>query len=151
MSHILVVANQTLGCAELETALESLHEADATADVYIVAPVTGTEEEQSFDYPGVDRYVPDPSEIARQMAAGRLELELSRLEGKGISAAGEVVTAEPVERVRQLVQERSPSTLVVCTLPKRLSRWLRTDLPTRISRAVTVPVQHVPGSAGPSL
>ncbi|MEZ5294822.1 MAG: hypothetical protein R2697_00680 [Ilumatobacteraceae bacterium] len=33
--------------------------------------------------------------------------------------------------------------VIVSTLPSRISRWLRQDLPTRICRAVTVPVTVV--------
>ena len=151
MAAIKVIANQTLGCPELEAALEAqLH--DPSHDVVrVVAPVSEIEGEQQWDYPPIDRYIPDPIQIAHTLTAGRLERELARLRSQGVTASGEVVDHDPVARVRELLAESPFDLVLVCTLPERLSRWLRRDLPHRLAHATTVPVQHVPGSAGPSL
>ncbi len=150
MATILVVANQTLGCEELDAALEE-RLTGPDVQVHLVAPVTRTEGEQQWDYPPTDRYIPDAGQIAHALAAGRLESQLERLRARGVAVTGEVVDADPVGRVSELVQQTQAEAVVVCTLPERFSHWLRRDLPARLSHACAVPVQHVPGSAGPSL
>lgn len=146
----MVVANQTLGCPELEGALAPYLEG-GSAELVLVAPITAIEGEQQWDYPPIDRYIPSPEQIAHALAAARLEHELERLRSLGASVQGEVVDHDPVGRVRELLSESAFDEVVVCTLPTRLSRWLRIDLPGRLAKAATVPVRHVPGSAGPSL
>ena len=150
MTRIMIVANQTLGCPELQAALEPYLEV-GTAAFELVAPVAVTEGEQQWDYPAIDRYIPTAEQIAHALALGRLEHELERLRGLGAVAEGEVVDHDPVDRVRQLLDADPYDSVIVCTLPTRLSHWLRLDLPGRLARATTVPVLHVPGSAGPSL
>jgi hypothetical protein len=81
------------------------------------------------------------------LAAGRLEHGFDRLRKLGASAQGEVVDHDPVARVGELLGESKFDALLVCTLPTRLSHWLRVDLPGRLARATTIPVLHIPGSA----
>jgi nucleotide-binding universal stress UspA family protein len=69
----------------------------------------------------------------------------------GVTATGEVVDADPLGRVQALLAAEQFDAVVVCTLPRRLSRWLVMDLPHRIARLSAVPVIHVEGTAGPSL
>ena len=69
----------------------------------------------------------------------------------GIEASGEVVDAEPIRRVEELLHGEHFDGVVVSTLPRRLSRWLVLDLPHRVARLSEVPVTHVEGNAGPSL
>lgn len=145
-----MVANQTLGCPELEQALESYVEA-GSPEFVVVAPISVVEGETQWDYPPIDRYIPSAEQIAHALAGGRLEHELDRLRRLGCEASGEIVDHDPVARVKELLAEAEYDAVLVCTLPTRLSRWLRMDLPGRLARATTVPVTHVPGSAGPSL
>jgi hypothetical protein len=150
MTRTLIVANQTLGCPELEEALAPYTEGDA--EMILVAPISVSEGESQWDYPPIDRYIPSAEQIAHALAGGRLEHELDRLKRLGVTARGEIVDHDPVGRVKELLRESEFDAVLVCTLPTPLSRWLRMDLPGRLARAaVTVPVVHVPGSAGPSL
>lgn len=114
-------------------------------------PVTDSEGTHQWDYPPIDRLIPDAHQIARVLAEARLEHELSRLRRSGIEASGEVVDALPVDRAQELLHERHFDGVVVSTLPRRLSRWLIRDLPHRIASVTDVPVTHVEGNAGPSL
>lgn len=150
MTRILVVANQTLGCPELEEALAPYVEG-GPVEIVLVAPISVMEGETQWDYPPIDRYIPSPEQIAHALAGGRVEHELERLKRSGVTARGEVVDHDPVGRVRELLEESEYDAVLVCTLPTRLSRWLHMDLPGRLARATTLPVTHVPGSAGPSL
>ena len=150
MTRILIVANQTLGCPELEEALEPYLEV-GSIEFILVAPIAAREEERQWDYPTIDRYIPTPEQIAHALAAGRLEHELDRLTKLGARAQGDVVDHDPVARVKGLLAKSQFDAVIVCTLPTRLSHWLRVDLPGRLARATSVPVLHIPGSAGPSL
>lgn len=146
----LIVANQTIGGEQLTAKLNELASAGSCAFRFLV-PVTDTEGTQQWDYPPIDRLIPDAHVIARVLAEGRLEHELARLRRSGIEATGEVVDAQPLGRAWELLREEHFDGVVVSTLPRRLSRWLVRDLPHRIARVSDVPVSHVEGSAGPSL
>ncbi|MCU0266401.1 MAG: hypothetical protein MUC45_09865 [Actinomycetia bacterium] len=150
MITYVVVANQTLGGEPLNAKLAELV-ADGPCALHLVAPATKTEGEKQWDYPVGDRTGPNAATLAHALASGRLQQELARLRAAGVEVDGEVVDHDPVARVRELVAGGDVAAVVVCTLPAHLSRWLRTDLPHRISRAVSVPVIHVEGAAGPSL
>lgn len=151
MTRIMVVSNQTLGCAELEAVLDEVLAADPPPEVVVVAPVTVTEGEHQWDYPPTDRYIPPPEVIAHALASARLQRELTRLQQAGAEASGEVVDRDPLHRVEDMLEKAAYDAVIVCTLPERLSHWLRWDFPNRLARAVDVPVRHIQGSAGPSL
>ncbi len=150
MALYLVVANQTIGGEQLTAKLDELAGAGSCVFRFLV-PVTDTEGTQQWDYPPIDRLIPDAHRIARALAEGRLEHELARLQRVGIEASGEVVDEPPVDRAKELLHEQTFDGVVVSTLPRRLSRWLVWDLPHRITHVSDVPVTHVEGNAGPSL
>lgn len=150
MALYLVVANQTIGGEQLTAKLDELAAAGTSTFQFLV-PVTDTEGTQQWDYPPIDRLIPDAHQIARALAEARLEHELGRLRRSGIEAGGEVVDTSPVDHARELLGEQHFDGVVVSTLPRRLSRWLVRDLPHRIAGVSDVPVTHVEGNAGPSL
>ena len=150
LGRYLIVANQTIGGEQLTAKLDELVSAGSSTFRFLV-PVTDSEGTQQWDYPPIDRHIPDAHRIARVLAEGRLEHELGRLRRSGIEATGEVVDALPVDRARELLHEEHFDGVVVSTLPRRLSRWLIRDLPRRIAGVADVPVTHVEGNAGPSL
>jgi nucleotide-binding universal stress UspA family protein len=150
MGTYLLVANQTLGGEQLCAVVDELL-AEPPCVLHVVVPVTDTEGRRQWDYPPVDRYIPDAHRIARMLAEGRLEHEIERMRRAGALASGEVVDAEPLVRIGELLGEWSFDAIIVSTLPRRLSRWLLMDLPHRVGRLSPVPVRHVEGDAGPSL
>ncbi len=150
MARYLIMANQTIGGEQLTAKLDELMSAGSCTFRFLV-PVTDTEGLHQWDYPPIDRVIPDAHLIAAALAQGRLEHELARLRHSGIEASGEVVDALPVGRAQELLHEEHFDGVVVSTLPRRLSRWLVMDLPHRIARLSDVPVTHVEGNAGPSL
>jgi hypothetical protein len=150
MARYLVVANQTIGGEQLTAKLDELARGGPCTFRFLV-PVTDTEGLHQWDYPPIDRVIPDAHRIAAALAQGRLEHELDRLRRAGIEATGEVVEAQPLGRVEQVLREEQYDGVVVSTLPRRLSRWLVLDLPHRIARLADVPMTHVEGNAGPSL
>jgi hypothetical protein len=150
MARYLVVANQTLGGEPLNKWL-SERSATGQAGFRMVVPVTETDGTHQWDFPPIDRFVPDARALAHTMAEARLERELARLRLAGVDVDGEVVDANPIDRIRELVQAQSYEAVLVSTLPRPLSRWLFADLPHRLSRALAIPVIHIEGTAGPSI
>jgi hypothetical protein len=151
MRQYLVVANQTLGGKELAATLQGLMK-DGPCSFHLVVPITQTEgSDHAVDGAWAPLEVHDGYEVGRRLAEGRLKHELARLRQSGAEADGEVVDSEPIDHVRELVGRVTFDQVIVSTLPRRMSRWLRLDLPHRIRRATDLPMEHVIGSAGPSL
>ncbi len=103
MAHYLIVANQTIGGEQLTATLDELATAGSSTFRFLV-PVTDTEGTQQWDYPPIDRLIPDAHQIARVLAEARLENELARLRQSGIEASGEVVDSQPVDRAQELLR-----------------------------------------------
>lgn len=151
MRQYLVVANQTLGGQELAARLADLM-TEGPCRFHFVVPITQTEgSDRAVDGPWAPLVVRDGYEVGRALADGRLQHELTRLRQAGAEADGEVVAAVPIDHVRELVARVEFDKVIVSTLPSRVSRWLRLDLPRRIKHATDLPMEHLIGSAGPSL
>jgi hypothetical protein len=150
MARYLIVANQTLGGAELTGWIDQ-RLTEGPVSLYLAVPVTDTEGTHQWDYPPFDRLIADAHRVAQTLAEARLHHELSRLRGLGVDAVGEVVASNPVEHVRDLARQEHFDGVLVSTLPRRISRWLHLDLPHRLTRALGKPVVLVEGAAGPSL
>jgi hypothetical protein len=150
VARYLVIANQTLGGAELRAKLDELT-GSGDAVLRFVVPVSRTDGERDWDNPPTEHTGPDAATVARWLAEARVKRELDRLTAAGVDATGEVVDHDPVNRIRAALNEQQYDGIVVATLPRTLSRWLVMDLPHRITRLSTVPVTHVEGTAGPSL
>ena len=134
MSHILVVANETVAGPSLIEALK--RRAKGGADlVTVLAPVSHPHES----------YV--VYEDTRRAAAGRrLNRTLDALHEAGISAHGLVVDTSPVDTVRDALAqlEPPPDRIVVSTHPEEKSGWLRKHVVDRIREAAgDTPVEHV--------
>jgi hypothetical protein len=151
MRQYLVVANQTLGGNEFAAKLQELMK-DGPCRFHLVVPITHTEvSDHGVDGAWVPLEVHDGYVVGRLLAEGRLKHELTRLRQAGSEADGEVVDAVPIDHVRELAGRVKFDEVIVSTLPHRMSHWLRLDLPHRIRRATDLPMEHVIGSAGPSL
>jgi hypothetical protein len=151
MRRYLVVANQTLGGEQLTAKLAECMNT-GPCRFYLVAPVTQTEGSDRWVSGGLDGgVVPGAYRIARALAEGRLKQELARLREAGADADGEVVDPSAVDAIRKLASREEADEVIVSTLPRRLSRWMAMDLPSRVRRATKLPVTHISGPAGPSL
>lgn len=80
---------------------------------------------------------------AYEVAAARLEHALKMLRELEISAEGEVGDDNPLHAVEAFLRDHGVDEVVVSTLPRHLSHWLRLDLPSRISRRFELPVTTV--------
>ncbi|HZV75103.1 MAG TPA: universal stress protein [Conexibacter sp.] len=76
-------------------------------------------------------------------ARERLTALLTRLHKEGIPATGGIGDPDPFTAVMNALQFYRVDEIVISTLPKMRSRWLRGDLVERVERATAAPVQHV--------
>lgn len=76
---------------------------------------------------------------ARQLAAG-----IDRFRELGAIVTGEVGDANPVEAVEHYLRRGEPADeIILSTLPIGRSNWLKLNVPSRMKRAVSIPVRHV--------
>jgi hypothetical protein len=140
MTHLLVVANETVDAKALRDALK------ARGDDLRVTVVSPVNEPQR----GYVVY----SDSRRASAGRRLERALGHLREAGIPADGYVVEADPAAAVRDALAQLEPSVdeILVSTHPEEKSGWLRRNVLDRIRAAAgSVPVEHlVAGVDGPS-
>jgi len=134
MSHILVIANETVASTQLLDAVRG--EAEAGVDlVTVLAPVNAPS----------GGYV--VYEDTRRAAAGRrLDRTLNALHEAGISAHGLVVDTSPEDAVRDALAtlEPPPDRIVVSTHPAQKSGWLRKNVVDKIRAAAgSTPVEHI--------
>ena len=134
MSHILVVANETVASDQLLEAVRG--EAAAGVDlVTVLAPVNAPSS-------GYVVY-----EDTRRAAAGRrLDRTLAALREAGIAAHGLVVDTSPEDAVRDALAqlEPKPDRVVVSTHPAQKSGWLRKHVVDKIRDAAgDTPVEHI--------
>ena len=128
MRSYLVVGNQTLDSPTLAAAIaERL--ADREATFHVVVPATPARRGLTWD-----------EDEARRMAGVRLDAILERLAGQGAKATGEIGAPDPIEAVEDAIRGRQVDEILLSTLPPGISRWLGTDVPTRLKGSVSVPV-----------
>ena len=132
MKEILVVANRTLGGAQLLDAVRARAAEPGGARFRLVVP-------QSTPSAGLVVY----DEAVRESAQVRVDLALSVVSGEGIEASGEVGDADPFLATMDAVAERRPDAIIISTHPATSSGWLRRDLVERIENASGLPVEHV--------
>ena len=137
----LLVANQTLGGQRLLDKLRELSGPDVA--VHLVVPATPIDVvnrprgddvgEASMGF----RPWSDPADAAkkgRARAQHRLREGLDRLSKEGINATGEVGSADPLEAIADALAKDRYDEIIVSTLYRAASHWLRMDLPSRAHR-----------------
>ena len=145
MRRYLVVANQTLDEDELVQLIERRAKAEPS-EFYLVVPATPLIEfvnVAAIPIMGGFPVVPESAQRARQLAQERLESALTRLQAVGATVDGQVGAPDPVQAVETVLKARQFDEIIVSTLPKRVSGWLRQDLPCRLERKSGLPVTHV--------
>jgi hypothetical protein len=139
LSHVLVVANETVDAPTLREALAA-HGDDLS--VTVVSPVNEPKR-------GYVVY----TDTRRASARRRLERALGHLRAAGISADGYVVEADPAAAVRDALATVEPPVdeILVSTHTEEKSGWLRRGVLDRIrASSGEVPVEHlVAGPGGP--
>jgi hypothetical protein len=144
---VLIVANQTIGSAELTAAVKE--RIASGSRFHLLVPVPPTPPSAiSVGLAAVESaatafmVLPD----LRALAEERLESGLEWLRGLGTDATGEVGVIDTVAAVVGVVARDHVDEIIVSTLPSRISKWLRQDLPHKIEKHVSVPVTVVTAS-----
>ncbi|HEY0417559.1 MAG TPA: hypothetical protein VGC78_14350 [Gaiellaceae bacterium] len=130
--RILVVANETVGGAELLDTLRS-HVEGRNARVLVVAPaLTSPLRQWASDEDG-----------ARAEAQERLESSLAAMRDAGVAADGEVGDSDPIQAIEDAVRTFRPDELVISTHPPGRSHWLEQGLVDKARERFALPVTHV--------
>jgi hypothetical protein len=160
MGRHLIVANQTLGGDQLDrTVTERIERGDS--QFYVVVPMTAPKHESdswSRGFPvhgGMSAVQIDEARRAieedarrreelfaeaRRRAEQRLQQMLEKIESAGGVADGEVGDADPAIAVKAALESQTPDEVIVSTLPAKFSRWVKMDLPSKVSRMTDAPV-----------
>jgi hypothetical protein len=134
-ARVLVVAHRTAATPALLEAVRT-RARGGDAVFHLVVPAQPH---------GLDRLM-DPEDVGQDDAQVALEQALPRLtEAAGAEVTGEVGDAEPLAAIQDAIHLHGADELIVSTLPRRLSRWLRLDLVSK-ARALGLPVLHVEGA-----
>ena len=124
-ARVLVVANRTAATPALIAAREGASRARPGAGSRCSCPNTAT---------GLER-IADPEDHADTEAQGTLELALPLLEeAAGSEVTGMVGAPEPLDAIQDAINLHGFDEIILSTLPKRVSRWLRLDLPHKLQR-----------------
>ena len=159
MGRCLIIANHALSGAKLDNLIrDRLGRHDS--QFFIVVPVVEPKYEAStsslafpFDgippVPPVDVFEEEQQrrnvalDEAHQMAERRLVRMIDRVRSAGGEVAGEVGDADPTVAVRAVLARDSIDEIVISVRRSQVSRWLRLDLPNRISRMTKLPVTTI--------
>jgi hypothetical protein len=131
-ADVLVVANRTAESEELLAALTERAER-GPCKFHLLVPAT-----------------PHGVTWAADMHAGGGEAEahlrraVERYREAGLEVDdGKIGDPDPVAAVEDAVNFKEFDEIIVSTLPKRVSKWLKLDLPHRVEHACGKPVTHV--------
>jgi hypothetical protein len=125
----LVVANQTLGGDHLLSLLRELSQQPSS--FHVLVPAT----------PPRDHLWTEGE--ARKIARRRLDDALERFRSVGVEATGEVGDERPLQAIDDVLEREDVDEIVLSTFPPGMSRWLRLDLPHRVTATYGLPVRHV--------
>ncbi|HEV7807245.1 MAG TPA: hypothetical protein VGO80_15590 [Solirubrobacteraceae bacterium] len=136
--RVLIVANRTAATAPLIDAVRCRAQA-GPARFHLLVPATPR---------GLHRVV-DPEVSGREEAAEQLELALELLrDAAGSPITGNVGSADPMAAIADVIYDRRVHEIILSTLPRRLSRWMRLDLPSKLL-GMGIPVTHVEAARDP--
>jgi hypothetical protein len=136
--RVLIVANRTAATEPLLEAVRRRAQA-GPARFHLLVPATPR---------GLHRVV-DPEDSGYEEAAQQLEIGLEYLrEAAGSQITGHVGCADPMAAIADVMNDRRVHEIILSTLPRRLSRWMHLDLPSKL-RGMNVPLTHVEGERAP--
>lgn len=131
-ASVLVIANRTVDSSELIAALRE-RAAHSPASFTLLVPAVPRGLAWAADMKaGGPEAAPRAEAGARRMRMAGLEVD-----------AALVGDPDPLAAVSDALRNRNFDELVVATLPRGISRWLRLSLPHRLRRLTDLPVLHV--------
>jgi hypothetical protein len=135
-TRVLVVANKTAATpALLEAVRERAARGPATFTLLIPNTAHGL------------HYLVDPEDQGHSEAEATLELALPLLErAAGGPVDGMIGVPEPLAAIQDAVNIHGFDELIISTLPQRVSKWLKLDLPSKVA-GLGLPVTTVIASS----
>ena len=122
-ARVLVVAHRTAATPALQKAVAERAEAGPAVFTLLVPAAPH----------GLDRLA-NPEAGDRAEAGAMLELALPLLEeAAGSSIEGVIGDHNPFDAVSDYVNARGADEIIISTLPARVSRWLHSDLPSKLN------------------
>ena len=134
MPNVLVVANRTAECDELEQALKDRASKGDDVKFTLVVPSAH----------GLAKAANPDEEIPE--AQSHVDSAVAKLRGQGLEVDGRLGDPDPLAAVQDAHNAGNYDELIVSTLPTHLSKWLKMDLPHKAAHATGLPVTHVVGS-----
>jgi len=135
-AHVLVVAHQTAATPALLAAVgERARHTPAT--FHLVVP-----RQQHGMHKLVDPQDTDDSEAMAVLGEALPKLTAAA----GQEVTGSVGDSEPLMAIQDEIHAGNYDEIIISTLPRRLSRWLKLDLVSK-SRSLGLPVTHVEDSS----
>ena len=132
MRHVLVIANETAASRSLADLIEEKAKA-GDVQVTVVAPVNQPRQGYVVYY-----------DTRRAAARRRLDRTLDLLREHGVNATGVVVECDPVEALRDAIDQLEPDEVIVSTHPQQKSGWLRRNAVDQMRRVCgPLPFEHV--------
>jgi hypothetical protein len=135
MANVLVMANRTAESPEL---LEALKERAAKGDAAFTLVIPST---------------PHGISWAADMSAGEDEAEhhreafMEELRGEGLDIKdARIGDPDPLAAAQDAVNLGDFDEVIVSTLPLKISKWLKLDMPSKVRAATGLPVTHVVAS-----
>ena len=137
-TRVLVLANETVGGAELLNELRSI-DAEGKAEYFVCVPANPVDTGQAEHTGAVWVW-----EETTKAAQARLDATLDILRSEGLHAQGELGELRPVQALAAAVKEFSPDRIVISTHPEVHSAWLRQDVVDKARAAYpAIPVRHI--------
>jgi hypothetical protein len=134
-ARVLVVANRTAATPAL---IEAVRDRAARGPAHFTLLVPNTAH-------GLHRLI-DPEDQSQSEAEQTLELALPLLErAAGGEVEGMVGDPEPLAAIQDAINTRGFDEIIISTLPSRVSRWLKLDLPSKAA-GLGLPVTTVTAS-----
>jgi hypothetical protein len=131
-AHVLVVAHQTAATAGLLAAV-SERARRGPASFHLIVPRNPS---------GMHKVV-DPQDTGEGEARNVLDDALPQLsKAAGSDVTGSLGDPEPLMAIQDAIHLGNYDEIIVSTLPRRISRWLKLDLVSK-TRALGLPVTHV--------
>jgi hypothetical protein len=119
--RVLVVANRTAAAPDLLDAVTRYRHERATTFALLIPDAPSS--------PDTDWTLEQALPLLERAAGGPVE---------GLTGSG----GDPFDAVRNVLEDGSYDRVIISTLPKRVSKWLRRDLPGRV-KALGIPVEVI--------
>jgi hypothetical protein len=134
-ARVLVVANRTAESPELLTALQE-RASRGPCQFTLLVPET----------PHGLAWAADP-DAGHDEAERHRQAFLAELREEGLDVAdAKIGDADPLAAIQDECNFGEYDELIISTLPLKISKWLRVDLPRKAKAATGLPVTHVVGS-----